>query len=298
MHILLIGKFGQLGWELNRTLVTLGQVTALDFPQVDLSQPDRLPALIDEIKPDLIVNAAAYTAVDRAESERQLAQAINGIAPGILAEEAQKRGIALVHYSTDYVFGGDKGAPYVEADTPNPLNVYGQTKLAGERAVIQAGGAYLILRTSWVYSLRGDSFVAKVLRWARQNSELNVVSDQVSGPTWARLLAEVTAQLLATAWGQTKTINGITNWLAERRGVYHLAGDGFASRLEWANAILRLDPHPETQLARSITPAATADFPTPAQRPLFSALDCTHFQQIFGFSLPAWQAALHLAMAA
>ena len=246
--------------------------------------------LVRRVQPTLIVNATAYTAVDRAESEPQVARDINARAPGILAEEARALGAGLVHFSTDYVFDGATNRPYIETDQPNPLGVYGQSKLEGERAVQATGGAYLILRTSWVYSLRRGSFVTKVLHWSRQQETLKVVSDQVSNPTWARLLAEITAQLLA------QSIENPAGWLAERHGLYHLAGSGFASRLEWAEEILRLDPRREQQIARQISPAKTADFPTPARRPLFSALDCDLFTSVFHLHLPPWEKALALAM--
>ena len=183
-----------------------------------------------------------------------------------------------------------KGRPYLETDIPHPLGVYGQSKLAGEQAILQVDGAYLILRTSWVYSLRRESFVTKVLDWARRQSTLRVVADQVGNPTWARPLAEAIAQLLAMA-GQDPY-----HWIRERKGLYHLAGDGYASRLEWAQAILESDPHPQEQTVREILPALTAEFPTPAQRPLFSALDCRRFTEVFGLRLPPWEEALRLAL--
>ena len=290
MRLLLLGKFGQLGWELHRALSPLGEVIALDYPEIDLSQPDQIRPLVRQAQPAVIVNATAYTAVDRAESEPELTRAINALAPGILAEEARTLGAALVHFSTDYVFDGATNSPYIETDQPNPLGMYGQSKLEGERAIEATGGAYLILRTSWVYSLRRDSFVTKVLKWSRQQETLLVVSDQVSNPTWARLLAEITAQLLAKARDDS------TGWLGERCGLYHLAGNGYGSRYDWAHAILRYDPKPEEQVTRQLLPALTADFPTPARRPLFSALNCNLFSETFGLRLPDWKDALHMAM--
>ena len=182
MRILLIGNTGQLGWELERTLAPLGEVNACDYPQIDLSASSSLRRFIREYAPDVLVNAAAYTAVDKAESDPDAAQAINAVAPGVLAEEARQSKAAFIHFSTDYVFDGQKGSPYLETDQPKPLNVYGHSKLAGEQAVQQSGDAYLILRTSWVYSLRRDSFVNKVLSWARKQTSLKLVSDQVSNP--------------------------------------------------------------------------------------------------------------------
>jgi dTDP-4-dehydrorhamnose reductase len=290
MKIVLLGKNGQLGWELKRTLAPLGVVTALDFPEIDLIYADLVCQKIREIQPDVIVNATALTAVDRAESEAEQAMAINGLAPGMLAQTATELGVVIIHYSTDYVFDGKKSSPYLESDTPNPLSVYGKSKLAGEQAVADAGGAYLILRTSWVYSLRCDSFVNKVLSWARQNQTIRVVSDQVSNPTWARMLAESTALLLA------KGSTDLYAWISEMRGLYHLAGSGYASRFEWAQAILRYDPHREEQIVQEIQPALTQEFPSLAQRPLYSCLDCSHFFERFGIRLPDWETALRLAM--
>ena len=290
LNILLLGYTGQLGWELERCLACLGQVTVLDYPTINLAEPQSILGILHQLSPQVIINATAYTAVDHAETEPDLAQAINALAPGLLAEAARQLGAVFIHYSTDYVFDGHKGSPYTEQDTPNPLGVYGLSKLRGEQAVLQQGGAGLVLRTSWVYSLRRDSFVTKVLGWARQQRTLRLVSDQVSGPTWARQLAEITALLLAKAGSHP------TAWLAERAGLYHLAGSGHCSRLEWGQAILRLDPHPHEQVTQEILPALTADFPTPAQRPLFSALDCSRFTQTFGLHLPGWQDALRLAM--
>lgn len=288
MKILLLGKNGQLGWELRRALAPLGPLSALDYEEVDFADAERLRLKVRETRPEVIVNAAAYTAVDRAESEPAKPYAINATAPGILAEEAKSLGASLIHYSTDYVFDGLKGQPYAESDAPNPLNVYGASKLAGEKAVHALDGASLILRTAWVYSVRGNSFVNKVLDWARRNETLRIVDDQVSNPTWARALAETTAHILARGQG----------YLKERAGLYHLAGDGYASRYTWAQEILKLDPKPQEQtLSGVLLRAATSDIPTPAQRPLFSALDCSRFGAAFeGIALPAWQDALALAM--
>ena len=291
LRILLLGKNGQLGWEFQRTLPSLGSLTALDWPEIDFSKADSLRALVREIRPQIIINAAAYTAVDKAESEVSLAAAINATAPGILAEEAAALGAALIHYSTDYVFGGLKGSLYTEADVPNPLNVYGRTKLDGERAIQQVGGAYWIFRTSWVYSLRRDSFVTKVLEWSRRQQTLRVVSDQVGCPTWCRQLAEIST--LAIAAGRSD----VAGWVGQTNGLYHLAGSGSASRLEWAQEILKLDPHREEQTVTEIVPALTAEFPTPAQRPLYAPMSCEAFTGVFGLRLPPWQDALRLLMA-
>jgi dTDP-4-dehydrorhamnose reductase len=290
MRIILIGNKGQLGWELERTLAPMGELLALDYPAIDLVNFSPLQPMIKDYHPDLIINAAAYTAVDRAESEPELAYTINSTAPSLLAEEAQRLGSAFIHYSTDYVFDGRKGSPYLENDVPNPLSVYGHTKLSGEQAVQQIGASYLILRTSWVYSLRRDSFVSKVLHWARGKPPLRVVTDQVSGPTWARMLAEITAQLVARGG------DNVYGYCSEHRGLYHLAGAGHCSRFEWGQRILQLDPNKSEQTVGELLPAQTSDFPTAADRPLFSALNCELFQNTFHLQLPQWQDALRLAM--
>lgn len=292
MKILLFGKNGQLGWELQRTLAPLGELLAYDLPEIDLVNAESIIRLIQSNKPDLIVNATAYTAVDRAENESDIAEAVNSRAVSNLAQQALEVGSALVHYSTDYVFDGAKNSPYLETDLPNPINVYGLTKLAGERAINEIGGAFLILRTSWVYSMRKDSFVCKVLSWARQQRELRVVTDQIGSPTWARMLAEVTALIISKANGKVVT------WLEERKGVYHLAGSGAASRYEWAQAILQFDPQKEQQTVKEILPAITSDYPSAAERPMYTALDCKKFESAFGLSLPHWSESLRLAMQA
>lgn len=290
MRILLLGKYGQLGWELHRSLLGLGEITALDYPEIDLAHPAKLGSLVERLHPQVIVNATAYTAVDQAESQPELAYAINRDSVAEMASAARQTGAALLHYSTDYVFDGALGRAYTETDPVNPLNLYGRSKLAGEEALAKSGCVYLTFRTAWVYSLRRPSFVSKVLEWSRQQTSLRVVDDQVSSPTWARSLAAVTAQLLAKAGADPQA------YFAPRTGLYHLAGEGAASRLEWARLILELDPHKEEQKTVELLPAATRDFPTPAMRPLYSPLDCTRFSQTFDLRLPDWQDALKLAM--
>lgn len=290
MHILLIGNKGQLGWELERTLASLGPVVSVDYPDLDLNDPDSVRSVISNARPEVIINAAAYTAVDRAEAEVDSAVAINARAPEIMAEEAKKLSALFIHYSTDYVFDGTKNEMYVEQDVPNPINVYGKSKLDGEMAIKSAGGFYLTFRTSWVYSLRRESFVTKVLEWSRANQTLRIVSDQVSCPTWCRMLAEISAQVLA------KSGDRPTEWLSERCGLYHLAGSGIANRFEWAQEILKLDPKRSEQISVQIVPAKTEEFPTPARRPLHTGLDCSLFTETFGLRLPDWQIALQLAM--
>lgn len=288
--ILQIGTNGQVGWELLRSCSPLGELIGLDYPAVDLSDSAGLRELVKNTKPDIIINAAAYTNVDKAEIEPELARSINAIGPGVLAEEAKKINAVFVHYSTDYVFDGTKGSPYIETDVTNPLNVYGKTKLEGEQAIQAAGGAYLILRTSWVYSMRQGGFVTKVLQWAREQEVLRVVDDQISGPTSARLLAEVTALILARA-GEDPY-----RWFGERAGIYHCAGDGACSRYEWAQKILELDPNKDKQKVKRLERAKSSEFPTPATRPMVSVLSNDKLEQVFGLRMPRWQEGLQLAI--
>ncbi len=290
MRILLFGRNGQLGWEAQRTLEPLGEVLACGRAELDLTNLDALRRLIRDARPGIIVNAAAYTAVDRAESEPELARLINAKVPGVMAEEAHALNIPLLHISTDYVFDGEEGSPYTEEDKTNPLNVYGQTKLEGEQAIGQAGGAHVILRTSWVYSLRGNNFVTKILAWSREQETLKVVSDQVGSPTWARMLAEAISGIVE------RSLPNLREYFGERRGIYHLGGRGSVSRFDFAKAILRFDPRSEEQMTRRVEPALTADFPTPARRPPFTALDCSRFERIFSTRLPGWEESLKLAV--
>ena len=286
MKILLFGAMGQLGTELQASMAALGEISAYDIHNLNLENTEAVRETIHAVQPKVIVNASAYTAVDQAEREAEKALKVNGEIPGLLAEEASRLKALLIHYSTDYVFDGAKGALYVETDVPNPLSVYGASKLAGEQAIQSGAARYLILRTAWVYSRNRNSFVTKVLEWSRKQEIMSVVSDQVSNPTWARTLADVTARLLEKG----------LEFLEERQGLYHVAGNGCASRLDWARKIIELDPHKEEQKVQQIVPALTSDFPTPAERPLFSALDCSLFQSTFGIPLPGWEEALRQAM--
>jgi len=286
----LLGKNGQLGWEFQRTLSPLGELTALDWPEVDFTKPETLREVVHRLQPQVIINAAAYTAVDRAETEVGICRAINAEAPAVLAEEARKQRAVLIHYSTDYVFDGNKGAAYIEEDMPAPLNTYGETKLSGEQNVQQAGEAFWIFRTSWVYSSRRDSFVSKVLEWSRQKKSLKIVSDQVGGPTWCRMLAEVST--LALVQGRQDPYE----WVKQTAGLYHLSGSGYASRLEWAQEILNHDPQKNEQIVEEMLPAETAEFSTPAKRPLYTPMSCERFEQTFHLSLPPWKTALELMM--
>ena len=286
MNILLTGKNGQVGWELQRTLQPVGKVTACDHAGLDLADAAAVRRKLDEVRPDVIVNAAAYTAVDKAESEPEQANAVNAAAPALLAQEAVQRGALLIHYSTDYVFDGAKASPYVETDPTNPLGAYGRSKLAGEEVSRASGCDHLIFRTSWVYAARGANFLRTILRLAAEREELRIVADQVGAPTWARLIAEATALALRQA-------------LAERRhgrfesGLFHLtcAGEtswhGFASLIVASRGGLRV---------KTVTPIATADYPTPAQRPANSCLNTDAFRARFGLALPDWRDCLPLCL--
>jgi dTDP-4-dehydrorhamnose reductase len=279
--ILLTGKNGQVGWELQRTLAPLGEVVAVDRQTLDLADPDSIRAVIREIKPHLIVNPAAYTAVDKAESEPELAQAVNGIAPGVMAEEAKRLGAALIHYSTDYVFDGAKDGAYVEEDRTNPLNVYGKTKLAGEEAVRASGAAHLILRTSWVYGARGKNFLLTMLRLAKEREELKIVDDQIGAPTWSRLIAETTAQILAQRIGQ---------W-PELTGLYHFTAGGKTSWHGFASTIVELGG-----LSAKLIPIPSTEYPLPAPRPKNSLLSNEKLAATFGLVMPEWEESLRLCM--
>lgn len=281
-RLLLLGSTGQLGWEFQRTLAPLGEVIALDYPQVDFTDLAGLQALVREVRPQVLINAAAYTDVDGAESEPKRAELINGQAVGALAEAASLLGAGLLHISTDYVFDGEKETPYVESDLPNPLGAYARSKLLGEQLALAAGGAIWIIRTAWMYSLRRENFLRKVLQWARTQPVLRIATDQIGSPTSAALLAETLAQALAQGG------DDLPGWMEAQAGIYHLAGEGAASRFEFARQILRCDPRPEEQVCREVLPARLADFPAPSPRPRQTALDCSRFHQTFGLRLPPW----------
>ena len=287
--ILLTGKNGQVGWELQRTLAPLGQVIALDVDELDLTNPDAVRQTVRSIKPNLIVNPAAYTAVDKAESEPELAMAVNGIAPGIFAEEAKKLNALLVHYSTDYIFDGRKDSPYIETDEPNPLGVYGRTKLAGEQAIRATGVNHLIFRTSWVYGTRGKNFLLTMLRLAKERSELRVVDDQIGAPTWSRSLAEITALVLAQLCSPGADKQAIERVV----GTYHATSSGSVSWCGFTAEILRLA---ELQPMPRLVPISTPEYPTPAARPMNSVLLNDKLMHIFGLSAGDWNNNLRLCM--
>ena len=287
MKILLFGKGGQIGWELQRSLAPLGEVIALDSagdPAAqwcgDFKNLPGLAATVRAVAPDVIVNAAAYTAVDKAESEPDLARTINALAPGVLAAEAQKLGAWLVHYSTDYVFDGSGAAPWRETDATGPLSIYGQTKLEGELAVARCA-RHLIFRTSWVYAARGDNFAKTMLRLAQERETLSVINDQIGAPTGAELLADMTAHALRSVQSRP-----------DLAGLYHLAAGGETSWHGYARHVIeyaRLRGAPVKVAPEAVLPIAASAYPLPAPRPLNSRLDTTKFRQTFGLALPPWQ---------
>jgi dTDP-4-dehydrorhamnose reductase len=284
MRILLTGVQGQVGYELQRLLAVHGEVLATDRTQLDMADADALVASVRAHAPALIVNAAAYTAVDKAETEPELAHAINARAPGILAEEARRCGALLVHYSTDYVFDGTSTTPYTEDAPTQPLGVYGASKLAGERAIAASGADALVFRTSWVYGLRGRNFLLTMQKLAAERDELRVVADQHGTPNWSRTLARTTATLVA---------RGLP-WLRERAGLYHLSSTGATTWFAFARAIV--DGSLDEARRPRMVPIATADYPTRARRPSSSVLSTARFERTFGFALPPWQAALDEAL--
>lgn len=292
--ILLTGATGQVGWELQRALICLGEVipvgrnSPIPDLRMDLANPDSICQIIREVKPDLIVNAAAYTAVDKAEAEPELAQAVNGTAPGILAEEVKRLGSALIHYSTDYVFDGRDTTPFAEQDQPNPINVYGKTKLVGEQAIQAVDVPHLILRTSWVYGLRGKNFLLTMLKLSQEREELKIVNDQFGAPTWCRMIAAATAQILAQA-----NPNPV-DFLFQKGGLYHLTAQGQTSWYGFTKSIFELRPADRT--LQRLIPIPSAEYQTAAARPTFSILDNRKVLEQFNLKLPNWQTTLELAL--
>ena len=285
MKILLTGKNGQVGWELHRSLSTLGSIFAMGRSDMDLSKPETLGPVIQKIRPDLIINAAAYTAVDKAESEPELAMTVNGIAPGVIAEEAKKIGAGMIHYSTDYVFDGKATSPYKEEDLASPLSVYGKSKLAGEQAVTQVDIPHIILRTSWVYSLRGSNFLLSMQKLAQTRKQIKVVDDQIGSPTWARAIAEGTTLILDQGLKRSATTpQAITD-----SGIFHMSCGGETNWFGFANKIFELSGFAE---ATEVIPIPTIEYPTPAVRPGYSLLSNRKLKRIFHYEMPHWQNAL------
>lgn len=292
IKILVTGKRGQVGWELQRTLMSLGQVIAVDRESMNLTEPAAIVQTLAQIKPDVIVNAAAYTAVDKAETEQVLSMKINGIAAQVLAEEAKKHHALLIHYSTDYVFDGTKTAPYLETDSTAPINYYGASKLAGEQAIQAVAADYLVLRTSWVYGSRGNNFLLTMLRLMQERETLAIVGDQHGSPTWSRLIAQATAHIIKRA-------------LLERSqerfnsGLYHLTSSGDTTWYDFAQTILQLArknlPHLALKI-KNLDSITTEQYPTPAKRPLNSRLATDTVCERFALNLPAWEQALALCM--
>ena len=284
MKILLTGANGQLGYELLRCLQGLGEIVACDRERLDLANLDQVRDAVKTVAPDLIVNAAAYTAVDRAETEPELALRINAQAPGVMALQAREVGAAIVHFSTDYVFDGAKDGPYNESDRTGPLNVYGETKLLGEQAIVTSGAPYLILRTSWVYGMHGHNFLRTMLRLAAEQDEVRVVADQVGAPTWSRTVAQATAHILVQA-----RLGG-PKWWRDNRGTYHLSAQGETSWAGFAEAIMM-----ETGSACRVAPIASSEYPAAARRPRNSRLNSSKLIHRF-CELPDWRDALSLCL--
>jgi len=271
------------GYELARLLPAIGYVIALDFPEVDLAKPEDLRRLIREVGPRIIVNAAAYTAVDQAEAEPERAMAVNGAAPEVMAAEAKRLGAMLVHYSTDYVYDGSKNGPYVETDPPNPRNSYGRSKLAGDLAVLESNAPHFVFRTSWVYGSRGKNFLLTMLRLFGERSEVQVVDDQIGAPTWCRQIARATVTALQPAAGGNDGFEQVT----QRSGLYHLTAGGSTSWFGFASAI-HASRFPAGGGPR-LLPILTTDYPLPARRPMNSLLDNSQLARVLGIAQVGWR---------
>lgn len=290
MKILVLGSRGQVGSEVLAPLSCFGEVIAADLADVDLGDLDALRAFVRAAAPSLIVNAAAYNEVDRAEQDEAGAFGVNARAVALLGEEMKRSRGALLHYSTDFVFDGTTTRPYVETDAPNPLGRYGASKLAGERALAELDAPAIVLRTAWVWSLRRKSFVSAMLKLAREREVLKIVEDQVGCPTSARDLAEITALI---AYGARHDLHAA---FSEARGVYHAAGAGACSRFELARAAIELDPKRSEHVLKSLEPVPTAAYPLPAKRPAHAPLDCGKLRARFGLAMPDWRASLARAL--
>ena len=286
-RVLVFGRTGQLGWELRHKLACLGPIATVGSPEVDFAKPETIRDAVRAASPAAIVNAAAYTAVDKAESEPELAMAINGTAPGVLAEEAKRLGSLLVHYSTDYVYDGTKQGPWVETDAPNPLNVYGKTKLAGDEAIAAVGCDHLIFRTSWVYGARGNNFLLTMLRLSKERAELRVVDDQTGAPTSSECIAQATADVLAQVLGPAG------GGLQGRSGIYNMACSGATTWFGFAKALIERSVSLGAGTPKLI-PIPTSEFPRPATRPANSRLSGLRLEEAFGVRMPDWEEALVL----
>jgi dTDP-4-dehydrorhamnose reductase len=285
--ILIIGRTGQVGWELRRCFAPSAKVVAVDYPEINLSDADGLRNLVQSTQPRVVINAAAYTAVDKAESEPEQCLAINGLAPGVLARAAAEVDALLVHYSTDYVFNGRQARPYLETDEADPAGVYGATKLAGDLAVQEVGGQYLVFRLCWVYGNRGNNFLRTIQRLARERETLRVVNDQVGCPTWSRLIAQTTALAVGQVLASSQP-----EWYS---GFYHLAAGGCTSWHGFAERIVARLPESERK-CRVVQAIPTSEYPTPAKRPAYSVLDCGRLESTFGLRLPDWAEMLDLVL--
>jgi len=285
-RILIVGSEGQVGRELQRSFAGAGELLCFNRHNVDIADEKQVRAMVRTTQPDLILNAAAYTAVDRAESESDTATVINAMAPRVLAEEAAQRSALLVHYSTDYVFDGTKREPWVESDFPNPLNVYGVTKLAGEQAVQQVGGKYLIMRTSWVYGPHGNNFLFTMLRLGKERDNLSIVDDQVGAPTTSIELADATRSMV------DRTLSGQCGPAQQWAGLYHVTCAGSTSWFGFAGEIFAQTKALTGGRVPVLTPVTTPEYPTPAKRPLYSILSNAKLKETFGIELPGWKSAL------
>jgi dTDP-4-dehydrorhamnose reductase len=301
LRILVTGANGQVGWHLQRTMAPMGELLAIDIDQVDLTDRDAVSRAVRDFAPNVVVNAAAYTAVDKAESEPKLARAINVDAPAQIAAECARTGALMVHYSTDYVYGGGKPSPYEESDATGPLSVYGETKLAGDQTIIASGCPNIILRTTWVYDIRGKNFLRTVLRLAREKAELRVVGDQFGAPTWARALAQATAIIVARSLEHNSVMG---HW---QTGLFHLTAAGQTSWAGFAQAIIDdyedfidwpadCGEYGEPLKAKRVVEITTEEYHTPAQRPKNSVLSNNAIQRTFGIFMPDWRAQLRLAL--
>lgn len=290
MKILLFGKNGQVGWELNRSLLPIAEVVAFGREEADFSKPENIRSIIQKNSPDVIVNAAAYTAVDKAEEDEKLAETINAEVPGIIAEEALKINALLVHYSTDYIFDGKKSSPYIETDTPNPVNAYGRTKLHGELNIQSSGCDYLILRTSWVYASRGENFLKTIVRLAREKEELDIISDQFGTPTWARYIADATAFLI-----QKKLARNVPGG-SRINNIFHLSSKGECSWYQFADLIVSELKRVDRNLNTVINSITSEQYPTKAKRPENAVLCTDKVEHEMFLHNPGWDKSVKLCL--